>query len=480
MKFLFNMKTRYIELPVAVKATVWFFVCSILQKAVSLITVPIFTRIMSTEEYGIFNSYQTWLNFFMIFTTFKLNYGVFNKGMTDYSKNKDEYTSTMMTITSFLGMIFLAIYLIFHNLFNGLTELSTPIMLLMSIELIFEPNISFWSLRERYDFRYKSVVIVTLLLTFINAIFGVIAVIVSSHKDEARIISSAFIYIIFGLIILVFTLKKVVRPFNKGMAKFALAFNFPLIPHYMSEYVLDQSDRIMIQKMCSETELGLYSVVYSAGFVMKVVVTSLNSALVPWLYKKMEKGEFKSIFKVIFKVCMLLYIVLIMFLLVAPEFLKVFASSQYYSAIYVIPPVTISVFFVFLFGIYGNIEFFWDENKFTMYISIIAAALNIILNYIFIPKLGYIVAAYTTLICYIILSFSHMIFAEYISKKKIGYDIMKEKLLWLITIIFVVVSIAINALYEYMLIRYLILTGIFLFGFFMKKQIKELLGNIKG
>ena len=75
MKNRYNLKekvhpryllAKYQQLPVTVKVTMWFMVCSILQKAISLITVPVFTRLLSTEQYGQYSIYNSWLQIFMI------------------------------------------------------------------------------------------------------------------------------------------------------------------------------------------------------------------------------------------------------------------------------------------------------------------------------------------------------------------------------------------------------------------------------
>lgn len=478
MKLIKGILNKYNSMPITVKATFWFFVCSVMQKGISLITVPIFTRLMTTEEYGVFSTYQAWLNIFVIFTTFKLNYGVFNKGMTKYINEKDTYTSTMTLITTMLCVIFLLFYFIFRNEINSLTELSTPIILLMIAEMVFSPALSFWSLRERYEFHYKNVVFITLLLSVMNALAGVIAVLFYKEKDIARIVSCAIINIIFGLVIYIYVLKKPKIRFNKKIARFAILFNLPLIPHYLSEYVLDQSDRIMIQKLCSQTALGLYSVVYNAGLIMKIFVSSLNSALIPWLYQSLEKQHYDRIKKVIFYTCLLLAVPLLLFIIIAPELLIIFAAPQYSEAIYIIPPVAASIYFIFLFGIYGNIEFFWDENKFTMYMSMIAAGTNIILNYIGILKFGYIAAAYTTLFSYVVLSILHCIFVENISKGKIKDYVLNEKGIWIVSMLFCVAAIGVSRLYKYVFVRYIICICILVILFTVKKRIIKLINLI--
>ncbi len=96
----------------------------------------------------------------------------------------------------------------------------------------------------------------------------------------------------------------------------------------------------------------------------------------------------------------------------APEAISILAPRSYHGAIWVIPPVAASVFFMFLYNLFGNVEFYFEENKFIMIASVLGAVLNIILNYIFVPLCGYIAAGYTTLFCYIVYSLSHYIFMK--------------------------------------------------------------------
>lgn len=454
MKIITQIKIKYRNFPMAGKATFWFLICNFLQKGLSVISVPIFTRIMSTEEYGMYSAYLSWFSVFSIFTTLKLDYGVFNKGITKFKDKKDTYMSTMIYITSFLSCIYFIVDIFIKAPLSRLTELSPLILFVMGIELLSSSIISFWSLRERYDFRYRSVVIVTMLVAVLNTFLGICFVFYCQDKAQARILSSVFVNTIFGFFVLLYIIKEKHFRFDKTIAKFAITFNLPLIPHYLSEYVLDQSDRIMIQKMCSRGEIGLYSVVYNAGMVLRILISSLNSSLIPWLYQHMDKKMFHEIKTKIQSILVLLSIPLLIFIFLAPEFLKILAAPQYLSAVYIIPPVTASIYYIFLFGIYGNIEFFWEKNKFTMYASIFSALINIGLNLIFIPLIGYIAAAYTTLISYMVLTFLHALFVESVSRKTISSDILNEKYIWKWTTIFTLFSIIIGISYKKTIVRF--------------------------
>ena len=69
---------NYKKLPIPVRAVLWLTVCTFLQKGISVITIPIFTRVLTTEEYGQFSVFISWENICQLFTSLSLHTGVFN------------------------------------------------------------------------------------------------------------------------------------------------------------------------------------------------------------------------------------------------------------------------------------------------------------------------------------------------------------------------------------------------------------------
>lgn len=477
---IMKIKSKITNGSPVVKASFWFMVCSVLQKCISLISTPLFTRLLTSEEYGIFTVYNSWYQVFLIFISLKLDGGVFNKGMSKYSDNKDEYTETMQGITTITCVILAVVFLIFKKMFTTMTELRIEILLLMVLHLLFTEAISFWSLRERYDYKYKKVVVITLLMAFSNCGLGVLLVLVSNgNKGIARIISIIIVQIIFGIGIYFVNLKKTGKFIVSKYAKFAVCFNIPLIPHYLSMYIMSSSDRIMIQKMCGTTEVALYGVVYNLALVLQFVVDSLNSSLAPWLYKKMEEKNTKDIEKIILFVGFGIMLVLSGFILVAPEVVYLMAGNKYLDAVTVMPCITTSILCIFIYQLIGNIEFYYDANKFTMYVSMIGAVFNIILNYIAIPIWGYWAAGYTTLICYLIFVIAHAMFAARLSRKKENKVILSPLKITALCITLSVYAVFMSKLYAYTVIRYVIAISLIFLMIIKRKRILSIWKALK-
>jgi len=480
MSFVKKALKKYNTIPLPAKAALWFVVCSVLQKSIAMLTMPIFTRIMTKEQMGQFNVYNSWLQILTMITTFRLNYAVFNKGMSKFKEDRDAYTSTMQSTTFIITSVFFGIYLIFREPINNFIELPTFIMVAIFMELLIAPAIDFWTIRKRYEYIYKPVVIRTLLMSVLNAGLGVAAVLISDEKGYARIISCVIVNLAFGLMLFFYNAKKAKTLFVAKYAKFALLFNIPLFLHYLSQYVLDSFDRIMVQKMVGIEAIALYGVAYNAGMLMRIFTQSLNNAIVPWQYDKLEKKEHKQLDDTTFLVLILMGVLTLMFAAFAPELMLVLAGRNYQEAVYVIPPVAVGMFFSFAYSTFANVEFFYNQTKFTMYISMGGALLNIGLNYIFINWFGYIAAAYTTLFCFAVFALTHYFYMTYSVKKAIGVNrIYRTGRMMILFLVIIVLGLLVVFLYDLPIVRYALIGAVLIAAIIKHKAIIKVLKSVR-
>ena len=100
-----NVISKYKSFSLPVKVAFWYTFCNVLQRGISIITGPIFTRIFTTEQYGTYSLYLSWLNIISVFTSLNLYYGVFNKAMVKFEEDKDRYIASMQGLTITLTAI---------------------------------------------------------------------------------------------------------------------------------------------------------------------------------------------------------------------------------------------------------------------------------------------------------------------------------------------------------------------------------------
>lgn len=466
---------KYNDIGTAVKAGIWFTVCNFLQKAISMITMPIFTRLLPTEDYGLFTIYQSWYSIVSIFVTLNLAGAVVNNGMIKYKKRRAEFISSLQGLSSTVTVAFFVVYILNSTYWNNLFELPTSLMLVMFVQLLFEPAYLFWMQRNRFEFKYRNVVSVTLILSIVSPFFGVIAVVTAKDKVFARVFSYAIVQICVGLIFYILQAYKGKRFFDKEYWKFALVFNLPLIPHYLSQNVLGQADRIMIGNMVGNSKAAIYSVAYTVASIMTLMINAINSSFIPSMYQNLDEKKYDKINRGSFPLCILIAIAVCGVMLIGPEVIGILASKEYAEAIYCIPPVAASIFFTYLYTLFINVEFYFEKTKYSMIVSVLGAILNVLLNYILIPIFGYIAAGYTTLVCYILFAIGHGCLCALLKRsaniKQPLFSVYKIIVLSMVVLVFTVV---INVLYNYPIIRILTIGIVTVATIFNHKKVIEI------
>ena len=136
---------RYKALPKQVKASVWFLICSFLQRGISVLTTPIFTRLLSTAEYGSYNVFYSWLGIVTLFVSLNLYAGVFGQGLVKFDKERTVFASSLQGLTVTLVFAWTVIYLIFRDFWNNLFSLTTVQMLAMLLLVWTSAIFGFWA-----------------------------------------------------------------------------------------------------------------------------------------------------------------------------------------------------------------------------------------------------------------------------------------------------------------------------------------------
>lgn len=476
-----SLLNKYNGLGEPVKASLWYTVCNVLNKGLSLLTTPIFTRILTEVQFAQFNNFYSWYNIIFIFTSLNVFMGSFNKGLVNTEgEERDKLSSSFLGLTVTITCALAAVYLISPSFFNGLFDMTTPLMIAMFVELLAAPALELWAARERFDYKYKKYVAISLLKTVMSVGLGVTAVLLTDkYKLEARVFTDVFAKSIFAFALLIFIFAKGKKFFDKENWKFALAFNLPLIPHFLSNYILTQSDRIMIFKMVGEEQAAYYGVAYTISTVIMLIVTAVNNSLTPYIYKKIKAGESADIKKSINPIIIMMASLSILTMVFAPEIIAIFAGGNYVDAIHVIPPVAISVFFIFLYSLFSTVEYYHQKTGRIAIATMIAAALNIVLNYLLIPVFGYYVAGYTTLISYVVLSVAHYVFYRMVIRETGDARMYDEKCIVILSAASLLVMALIALTYEYTLVRYAFVVVILTLAIIFRKKLILALKGLK-
>jgi len=447
-------KDKFNHVPLEAKASVAYTVCSILQKFISLLTLPFFTRILTTEQYGQVTVYSSWVSLLGIFLTLNLAYGSFSTAMVKFADRRNAYISSLHGICITLSAIFLIIYLPFQGLWNGFFELPTSMVLFMVVEIFASTMIQFWMGKQRFEYKYKGVVGLTLLMAVLSPALSFLLIFLAKEKGYAKIIGGALPSIVIGIGLFIYNLIRRKNLYINEFWKYALGFNLPLIVYYLSQMIFNQSDRIMISHMTGTSNAALYGLAYNIAIVLNFVLNAVNNSYVPWLYQHIKDNRFQENKKVSAGIAILMSVLFCGIIWFAPEIVLILGGEKYQSAVWVIYPVVISQLLLLYSQFSINIMFYFEEKKRLVFSSIGAAMLNLVLNYIFIKLFGFVAAGYTTLASYIVFSLANALsLRKMLITRKIRMDAYNIKWLILIFITLCALGIVGMLLYLYLIVR---------------------------
>ncbi|MCI9631627.1 MAG: oligosaccharide flippase family protein [Ruminococcus sp.] len=472
-----NPINKYKKLPIPAKASLWYVICNILQKGVAFFVIPIYVRILTTAEYGKYSTFLSWKDILIIFATLNLYYGVFTKAMIDYDDDRARYTSCMQGLCTLLTSVLLIFYLSFWDFWNRILEMDSITICLLFAYFIFYPAYIFWSVKQRVTYEYKRLIVLSIFVTIITPAFSIAMLVYTDLREKALIWGFLLTYCVLGGVFYIVQMIEGRKLYVKEYWIHALKFNIPLISYYLSLIVLGQSDRIMIKNISGSDKAGIYTLAYQLSMVMVIFTDAVSSSLTPWTYEKLKAKQFSSLNNIPSNLCMILSTAIMGIDLIAPELIKVIGTDEYSSAIWVIPPVTFSVFIMFCYGLYGNIEFYYDSTSYAMIASVIGAIINIILNALLIPKYGFIAAGYTTAFSYGVIFTLHYIFTKKIRRRELNNAVIynDKSIIGMSFILCAFSGICIMLYKMSFFIRYIIIFLLMIILFCNRNEIKRLL-----
>ena len=455
-------------MPKGAKASIAFFLASLITRGIAYLVTPVYTRILTPQEYGQTSLFLTWLEIFGIISMFCLSAGVFNNGMLDYKDKRDEYSFSMLILSNLITIGVMLIVLAIYPWIKGFIGIDLPLIILMFMIFIFQPAYNFWTARQRYELEYKKMTVVTILSAILSPTVAVICILTTkTNRLYARLFGAEFVLITIYLIFYIILAKKGRFRVNTKYWKAALLFNLPLIPHYLSSYLLGNSNKLLITYIIGNVANAFYSIAYSVASMGLIVWWAVNASLVPYTYESCKEKKYENVNKIAMPVLTMFAGVCVFVIMLAPEVVAIMATPDYMEAIYVIPPIVGGVFFQVQYYLYANVVYFYKKPKYVMIASISAVIINIVLGYICISKFGYLAAGYVTLGCYLLQATIDYLAMRHIVKEKI-YNM---KYVGLLSLIVIFIALTSNMLYTHAIIRYLVIGAILVVAFIFRKRI---------
>ncbi|MDY4969494.1 MAG: oligosaccharide flippase family protein [Lachnospiraceae bacterium] len=477
MKFV----SKWDSVPQAAKISIAFTICGILQRCLTFITLPLFTRLLTPTQYGQLTIYCSWTGILSLLLTLNLAYGSFSTAMVKYEDRRDAYISSIQGICLVLTALFLVIYLPLRKYFNALFELPTFLMLVMVLEVLAATSIQLWSGKKRFEFKYKSVVAQVLLASLLSPILAYILVCSTEEKGYARILGYSSVTILIGGFLFILNLIKGKKLYCREFWKYAFRFNIPLLAFFLSQTIFNQSDRIMISHISGTDKAAMYGVAYNLAMMLMFVIDAINTSYVPWFYGKIKEQKQKDNQVISLMLAGMMALLLLAVIWYAPEIILIMAGSQYQDAIWVVAPVSMSLLLLFYAQLFINVAFYYEEKKALVGASIGAALVNIVLNALLIPVCGFVAAGYTTLLSYLIFAFANcQAMRKILRERNIEDTAYNYRLLLLILAGFMAAGFLGVALYGHLISRILITLIVLVILLLNAKRVITMFQSMRG
>ena len=473
---------KYKNMAVQAKASIWYTICNFFQKGISFIVIPIYIRFLTTAEYGEWSVFQSWAGILIVFASLNLYAGVYTKALVDITdeKKRDEYTASMQGLGTVITLMLFVIYVPSREWCNKMLALDTPFMTLLFLFFLSYPAFSFWGARQRVECKYRKMVVATVIVSLATPFVSLLLLEKTELRAKALILGFLSIQCLVGMFFYVYQFIRGKCFFNKAFWQYATKFNIPLIPHYLSLIVLGQSDRIMIKHFCGESDAGIYSFAYQIASAVTVLTSAVNGSRVPWTYEQLKKRKYDGLMRITTALVVMMTGITLFICLISPDIIHIVGTTEYAVTIYVIPVVTLGVYYTFVYDLYASIEFYYGATKYVMYASVTGAVLNIILNALLIPVFGFIAAAYTTLVCYAVFMLMHYVFSVKVLRNQgIKEAIYDNRMIFLISIILTIVGLSSMLTFSFLVIRILLILGIAILCVVKKNEIKGLIVAIR-
>ncbi len=447
---------------------------AVLSKLVPILSIFLYTRFMTTSDYGILNLYSSYLGLLAIVLTFNLHTAI---GRYIYSP---EIVYSKLLSTTFIAVTVISLlvfFIISLNITYFQTYLSLPktvIMLMLVvaygsiIESIFTQIAIF---NEMSSLLLKTITIKAMGAFLISLFFLVVL-----KKDKFLAIFFADIFV--NIVLCIYITKKIWADlyliFDKECFKQMGLYSIPLIPYMLSLALLSQSDRIIINHFFGKSTTGLYSLAYNVGILLVMVISAILNTLNLSFYKNLNN---KNYTKVATDSDAIYYIAVISTLgtvLFGADVISLIITPKYKDSFNLIPIVAIGGLCSALFQIWVRIIAYVKKTYLISIISTSVTIVNITLNILLIPVYGYKVAAVTTLLAYLLMALACMIVANKIVnlfRVNILRSYMYIVILGAIFIFFEVIKMKLILVY---IIKFAMLTSLF---FHLKPKILPLFQN---
>lgn len=391
-----------------IKDTSIFAIGSIASKAIVFFLVPLYTNCLSADEYGIADLVFTIAQLVVPFVSLVIFDGVIRFGLERRERPQD--VLLIGCVVWFIGSAVTIALSIFVNFYTAINEWKVYLALYVIENVLLSIELNYLKVIDKNVIYAISSVVQTAILALMNIVLLVFFEMGVQGYLLANIVSQLVAIILTGFFgNLISELRK--AKWDNILAKEMVKYSSPLVLNNLSWWVVQSSDKVMIEKMITASALGVYTVACKIPSLINVFVSVFQQAWGLSSIREVDSSNDNRFYaNVLETVYFLTCFGCLGLLIIIKPFMEVYARGDgYEDAWTLVPLLLVSAVFSAVAAYFGSMYGALKKSVNNMNTTFIAAILNIVVNYFAIELLGVIGAVIGTFASYIVLAIIRMV-----------------------------------------------------------------------
>lgn len=399
------------------KQTFIYGLATVLPRVLSVFLLPLYTTVFEqSSDYGQYINIYSWIAIFNVFLAYGMETAFFRFYHSD--EKKKNVISTSLISLSTTSIIFFLLALLFRKDLAAWTNIRSDFIYFTGYILVLDALavIPFALLRaNEKPMKYAWIKTLNVAINLgLNLFFLLILPKIASSNEGffksiynedfeiqyifiSNIIASAV-----ALLIVSPAYFKVNYVFDTVLWKKMLKYALPVLIAGIAFTINEVVDKILLTEMVSESEAGKYGACYKLALFMTLFSTAFRLGVEPFFFSQAKEKQPQRTYAQITDYFVIIGSLILLFVVVYIDVLGkvLIRNSTYWEALEIVPIILLASFCL---GIYHNLSVWYkitDRTRFGAYISSIGALLTLIINFVFIPKMGYMASALATLVAY--------------------------------------------------------------------------------
>lgn len=381
-----------------IKNTTIYALGDIIPRLLGFVSFPILTRYLSPADYGIVNYVNTLTTFLLAFGFLCINtyYLVFFYRCENSTEQK-KLLGNLSTFVILFNLFLVVLFLLFGDYFFALLGSKIPFYPYIIVGVL----TNFFSIfavlpSALYRLLEKPLLLTAMAISrgLLTLVLTVILVVIYDYSAIGVLYATLFVNFIYAFVFLYISRKYIIWNFHFKQIKEVLRFSLPLLPGSLAYYITTISDRVLIDKYLSLSDLGIYSTAVTLALILNIFSYGAYKAFEPYIFKNWGNHNFLKIFENIRNAFVYVLIIGVLCLCVfSKEFFQIMSSAKFHEAYWYVPLIIIGVYSSSLSMLYATIITAKGKTKINSLVSIIGAIISISLNITLLPILGLLSAA---------------------------------------------------------------------------------------